>query len=311
MTRHKKILSNTILWDNCLLWAHMLKDREEGLQKLIDSGVNVINIKINTPDNTMLSTIRAIAEVKSKWVDNEKVFLLKDADELSNDKCYLTFSLADSSIIEEPATDFDILSELGVKNVVLSAGKNFVGDSCFDPNDGGLGRYGRFFVEYSNQKDMLLDGSLGSYKTTMEAMEMVTKPFIFSHSNPMGVCFNKRNIKDEQIIACSKTGGVIGLTFLGGYLGDKKVSAELMFRNIDYIASLTSAKHVGFGSNYMLNPENFWTAMKALHVEKEICEGDCYQWSGMDDVAELMVNHGYSDEDIKGVLGLNWYRLFK
>jgi membrane dipeptidase len=224
-------------------------------------------------------------------------------------KLGITFSLADSSFIENPQRDFELYSLLGVTHCVLSAMHNYCGESCYD-RDSGLSPYGKYMVTLFNSSPLYLDGSLGGYKTTMEAMEISQKPFIFSHVNPYGVCRNSRNIRDDQITACAKTGGVIGITFIGGYLGSETPDSELVFRNIDYICQLVGSEHVGIGSNYMSDTTAFWSVIKNYQSTDEISSGGCFDYSKLPEVVDLMLTHGYSEQDVRNILGLNWFSLF-
>ncbi len=61
-----------------------------------------------------------------------------------------------------------------------------------------------------NRVGMVVDVTHAGYRATMEAFGLSAAPVIFSHFNPMGLRDNARNITDEQIKACAKTGGVVG-----------------------------------------------------------------------------------------------------
>jgi len=53
------------------------------------------------------------------------------------------------------------------------------------------------------------------YQTSMKIMELSRQPVVFSHSNPLGLVHHPRNITDEQIVACARMGGVIGINGIG------------------------------------------------------------------------------------------------
>ena len=81
--------------------------------------------------------------------------------------------------------------------------KDFVGDGCEEPGDGGLSDFGRKLVQEMNRVGMLVDLSHTGYRTTMEAMEVSEVPCVFSHSNCAAVLRSNRNIRDDQIAAVS------------------------------------------------------------------------------------------------------------
>lgn len=310
----KKIIKESIIWDNSLLWAEMLPYKEESLEDFYKNKVNVVSLKINTPKPDVLTTLRGLIITENE-LNKHKYQVIKSEEDIKmikeNNKTGITFSLCDASIIEDIDTDFDIFSSMGVTHTILCAERNRVGDSCWEPTDVGLSNFGRQYIKKANTKKIILDGTLGGHKTTMEAMELSDKPFVFSHTNPYSICKNKRNIKDDQIKTCAATGGVIGITFLGGYLGEKDASTEIVFKNIDYICSLVGSEHVGFGSNFSIDPSDFWQKMTIVKQKGEIGEGTCFSYNKLQELVQMMIEHGYSEKDIRYVLGENWLRIYR
>ena len=74
---------------------------------------------------------------------------------------------------------------------------------------------------------------------------------IASHSNVYNLCPHPRNLKDDQIVALLKKGGVIGVTFVPQFLTKQKVAsiADLL-KHIDYLAGLGGENQIGFGSDF-------------------------------------------------------------
>ena len=56
-----------------------------------------------------------------------------------------------------------------------------------------------------------------------------------------------RNITDDQIHACAKTGGVIGVTGLGRFLPDRASPTIALADCVTYVRDLVGADHVGLG----------------------------------------------------------------
>jgi membrane dipeptidase len=166
-----------------------------------------------------------------------------------------------------------------------------------------------------NRVGMIVDGTHTGHRTTMDAMEVSTAPFIFSHSNAYGVFPHYRNIKDDQIKACAKSGGVIGVNGLGEFLGDDAASSKAMFKHVDYIANLVGPTHVGFGTDYVLDVDGFWEWVKVNPFMWPENEGYVRQFSKFSqpgqllEVVELMLAAGYADNDIESILGGNIKRV--
>ncbi len=78
----------------------------------------------------------------------------------------------------------------------------------------GLTDFGKQVIKRMNELGMMVDLSHTGEQTFWDAINITTKPVIVSHSNAYAICPVPRNLKDEQIIAVGKNGGVIDLIFL-------------------------------------------------------------------------------------------------
>src|SRR5207244_1237923 len=90
---------------------------------------------------------------------------------------------------------------------------------------------------------MIVCCSHTGHTTTMDVMEYSLKPVIISHSNPRAVHDHPRNVTDEAMRACAKTGGVVGLNGIGIFLGDNDISTETFVRHLDYVVQLIGPQH--------------------------------------------------------------------
>jgi membrane dipeptidase len=166
-----------------------------------------------------------------------------------------------------------------------------------------------------NRVGMLVDGSHSGYRTTMDAMEVCEAPFIFSHSNPFSVRPHYRSIKDDQIKACAATGGVIGINGVGYWVGDNDAPTEAIFRCLEHTVNLVGPDQVGLGFDYVYDLDQLidWVRMAPLtwppyegeHMVKHNYAGP----EQMVDLVQMMLDHGYPDDAIRGILGENWRRL--
>jgi len=81
---------------------------------------------------------------------------------------------------------------------------------------------------------------------------------IFSHSNPSAVYPHVRNIPDDLLVACARSGGVVNLNGVGLFLGPGADgrgdnSTETLLRHIDYVVQLTGPQHVGLDLDYVFD----------------------------------------------------------
>ena len=82
----------------------------------------------------------------------------------------------------------------------------------------GLSELGKQVIKRMNELGMIVDISHVGEKTFRDAIETSVKPVIASHSCVYNICPHPRNLKDDQIRAIGKNGGVIMVTFVPNYL---------------------------------------------------------------------------------------------
>ena len=82
----------------------------------------------------------------------------------------------------------------------------------------GLTEFGKQVVRRMNELGMLVDLSHTGERTFWDAMAITTRPVIASHSCVYNLCPHRRNLKDDQIKAIGRNGGVIHLNFYAGFI---------------------------------------------------------------------------------------------
>jgi membrane dipeptidase len=120
--------------------------------------------------------------------------------------------------------------KLGVRYVTLCHSRdNDICDSSTDrqdPEDKGLGDFGREVVAACNRLGIMVDISHASDKSFFDVLKVTKTPIIASHSSCRALCSNPRNLSDEMIRALAANGGVIQICFLSGYVRTLKPNPE-------------------------------------------------------------------------------------
>ena len=93
----------------------------------------------------------------------------------------------------------------------------------------GLTGFGKQVVKRMNQLGMMVDVSHVGEQTFWDVIGTTTKPIIASHSSVYNICPHQRNLKDDQIKAIAKTGGVIQVNFYSGYIDSTYSRKETAF----------------------------------------------------------------------------------
>jgi membrane dipeptidase len=211
---------------------------------------------------------------------------------------------------------------------------NAICAGCLDYEDLGLTRFGALVVEECNRLGLLLDGSHVGKRSTLEIMERSSQPFVFTHSNVRALVDVPRNIDDEQIRACAKTNGVVGVANFGPFTkpagSTEQPSMTELLPHVDYIAQLTgTAAHIGLGTDMSLGTYGIhgidpwgtpdYPPSGADYAEvvtgdtrsprRALRDFNCYPQ--VLDFADRLLAHGYSDADVQGILGGNFLRVYR
>jgi membrane dipeptidase len=122
--------------------------------------------------------------------------------------------------------------ELGVRYMTLTWNNSLSwAEAARDPGKvKGLTDFGRDVVREMNRLGMLVDLSHVHENTFYDAIAVADTPVIASHSCARALCDHVRNLKDDQLKALAKNGGVVGVNFYSGFLSqtflDRKKKAD-------------------------------------------------------------------------------------
>ncbi len=95
----------------------------------------------------------------------------------------------------------------------------------------GLTKFGKEVVKKMNELGMMIDVSHLGDQSFRDVIQVTTKPIIASHSSVYTLVPHRRNLKDEQIKAIAKNGGVIQINFNPGFIDNSFDRKEAAFFN--------------------------------------------------------------------------------
>ncbi|WP_186564474.1 membrane dipeptidase [Lawsonibacter celer] len=113
----------------------------------------------------------------------------------------------------------------------------------------GLTRQGRDFVRKMERLGMLVDVSHLSDPGFWDVADMLSGPFIASHSNARSVFFHPRNLTDAQFTAIIEHNGVAGLNLYANFLGEK-AGVDTVIAHLEHCLDLGGAAHVALGTDF-------------------------------------------------------------
>ncbi|MBA3641937.1 MAG: membrane dipeptidase [Acidobacteria bacterium] len=227
---------------------------------------------------------------------------------------------------------------LGARYMTLTHSKNTPwADSATDtPQHGGLTPFGEQVVREMNWLGMLVDLSHVSPDTMADAISVSAAPVIFSHSSARAVNDVPRNVPDNVLQMLPKNGGIVMVTFVPGFLAPKVTAWNVLeaaetARLLQQIPSDEAGRKAGIEAWRKASPAPRATiADTANHIDhiRKVAgvdhvglggdfDGITSVPEGLEDVSKYpaltveLLRRGYSDEDVKKILGLNILRVMK
>jgi len=152
----------------------------------------------------------------------------------------------------------------------------------------------------------------------MGLFEASRDPVILSHVNARALWEHRRNVRDDQIKACAASGGVIGVSGVGIFLGDNDVSAARVVDHIDHIAGLAGPEHVGLGLDYVYdqdaltrghNTRPAWNPDEAAFGNTRREDVRYFPPEHLPRLTEALLARNYAESEVRGILGGNWLRV--
>lgn len=204
----------------------------------------------------------------------------------------------------------------------------------------GLTEFGISVIKRMNELGIMVDVSHLGEQSFWDIIKITTKPIIASHSCVWNLCPHRRNLKDEQIKAIAKSGGVIFLNFYAGFIDstyEKKIAAFLKLHQAevdsliqkgnqkDYagimIAEKYKAEVIKLRPPLSLLLDHLDYIVRLVGVDHvgmgsdfDGIEAPPLELNGVEDyplVTKGLLKRGYSKKDIRKILGGNFIRVFE
>ncbi len=233
----------------------------------------------------------------------------------------------------------------GIRYISLSHGEsNHLSDSSYDPNHqwGGLSDFGTEVIKEMNRFGIIVDVSHLSDDAFWDVLEVSLAPVIASHSSARHFTPDwERNMSDEMIKAMAEKGGVIQINFGSSFITKKAreystpayaavgawiaedpdnrnmalamteffpkyyeehgtypyASLDDVLDHFDHVVALTGIDHVGIGSDYDGVGDTLPVGLKDVSTYPNLIEG--------------LLKRGYSEEDVRKILGGNLLRVWE
>ena len=246
-------------------------------------------------------------------------------------KAGLIMSSQNCRPISDQCDRFDLFHRLGLRIMQLTYNtRNYLGDGCLESEDGGLSSLGRQAVKRMNDLGIAIDLSHVGERTTLMTAEASAQPVLVTHSNAKAIANWPRNKSDDVIRAVAASGGIIGVSIYGPLLwnGDPTRGPSLadFIQHAEYIADMVGMEHVSFGTdlfavtdepayckdvNMVEEHSNPAAAVYAQAFDDTMMgryPADCRGLAELPNLTAALVDAGWPEDDIRGLLGGNLMR---
>jgi membrane dipeptidase len=192
-----------------------------------------------------------------------------------------------------------------------------------------------------NELGIIVDLSHTGEQTFYDAIAVTNKPVLLSHSSVWNICPVFRNVKDDQVKAVAKNGGVICINFYSGFISNEFAKRSEWLEGAGKKVIQDSLLAIVKDSSLMITKwQQYYTdelkkvrptiAQLVDHIDYVVkLVGDDYAGIGADydgvgslpvgmedvttypKITEELLKRGYSKKSIKKILGGNVLRVMK
>ena len=220
-----------------------------------------------------------------------------------------------------------IFYQLGIRMMHLTyQRRNMIGDGCAEKANAGLSDFGRAVIAEMNRVGVIPDCAHSGWQTSLEAAQVSEKPVVASHTTCAKLHPHIRSKPDEVIKAIAATGGYVGICCISRFLrGRGDINALL--DHVDHVVKTVGADHVTLGTDVAYTSQNAAAERKKVPPSRprrrkefrSLWPADDYRptsqagrsiaWTNWPLFTVGLVGRGYSDEDIRKIIGGNVLRV--
>jgi membrane dipeptidase len=278
-----------------------------------------------------------------------EVTLARSAEDIqrahAQTKIAILIGLEGGHMIDSSLDALRRFASLGARYMTLTHMRNteWADASTDPPVHNGLSDFGRQVIVEMNRLGMIVDVSHASDKTLRDVLDVSHAPVFASHSSCKAICDTPRNLSDDLIRALAAKNGLMQINFHVGFLSQEFAQFEAAHPEIEKEIEVEAKKRSAeSGARELIQwdrivrefmgqgklPRVEWTSI-IDHVDHAVqiagvdrvglgsdFDGACMPF-GMEDasklpqITEALLRKGYSEADIRKILGENLLRLMQ
>jgi len=264
--------------------------------------------------------------------NSDLIFLgrdFKDIDKAKLEKkTAIFFGFQNCSPIEDDIKLVEKIHDLGCRFMQLTYNnQSLLATGCYEKNDSGVTNFGREVIKEMNRVGIVVDMSHSAEKSTFDAIDISEKPIAITHANPLFWHPAKRNKSNDLLKALSENDGMLGLSLYPHHLkNNTDCTLESFCEMVAKTAEIMNVKNIGIGSDLCLRqPDSIveWMRNGTWSKSRNYGEGSKNKpgfpkqphWfedaRGFSNIENGLKKIGFSEIEIDGILGNNWYNFYK
>ena len=243
-------------------------------------------------------------------------------------KTAIFFGFQNCSPIEDDIGLVESVHKMGARFMQLTYNnQSLLATGCYEKTDSGVTRMGKEVIKEMNRIGVVIDMSHSAEKSTLDAIELSSKPIAITHANPSFWFAAKRNKSNEVLKELAKSGGMLGLSLYPHHLKDtSNCTLESFCEMAAQTAELMGIKNIGIGSDLCLKqPNNVveWMRNGTWTKTKDYGEGSSDnphfpkqpKWfedaRGFNNLEKGLKKAGFQETEVNDILGNNWYNFYR
>lgn len=269
----------------------------------------------------------------NRWFEQypDLIFMGKNGHDVrraqAENRTAIFFGFQNPSPIEDDIGLIEICHTLGARFMQLSYNnQSLLATGCYEKEDNGITRFGRQAIEEMNRVGLVVDMSHSGDLSTLQAIEISTRPIAITHANPSEWHPALRNKSDAVIKALTTSGGMMGFSLYPHHLKSGSACSLGDFcQMIAGAAERYGVEYFGIGSDLCQDqPDRIVTWMRNGRWSKATDYGEGSEIASgfpappgwftnnghFSNIRNGLQNVGFSSDEVTAIMGGNWLRFY-
>ena len=305
---------------------------EKIFRQMREGGVHGVHVTISYHENFRETVLNI--EAWNRWFEQfpDLIFMGRTAEDVrtaqKTNRTAIFFGFQNPSPIEDDIGLIEICHTLGARFMQLSYNnQSLLATGCYEAEDPGITRFGKQAIAEMNRVGLVVDMSHSAERSTLEAIEISTRPIAITHANPHDWHPALRNKSHTVLKALTDKGGMLGFSLYPHHLKDGTAcTLESFCEMIAETGAKYGAQNLGIGTDLCQDqPDSVVTWMRNGRWSKEMDYGEGSAANAgfppmptwfednrhFDNIQEGLLKTGLSTQEVEGIMGENWLRFYE